>query len=109
MDNADDDYSSAHPKGVPVILSMKLHATRQQIDEVTTRIEEFGFVRVSLSLLTGISVFSFRSTGNVRSSASSCKVQSGFQCIVLPRVLERASFVSFILRTICLAYPRPIL
>jgi hypothetical protein len=42
MDNADDDFSSAHPKGVPVIISMKLHATRQQIDEVTARIEEFG-------------------------------------------------------------------
>jgi 3-deoxy-7-phosphoheptulonate synthase len=30
-------------EGVPVIISMKLHATRQQIDEVTARIEEFGY------------------------------------------------------------------
>jgi len=43
MDNADDDFSGAHPKGVPVIISMKWHATRQQIDEVTVRIEEFGY------------------------------------------------------------------
>jgi hypothetical protein len=42
MDNADDDFSGAHPKGVPVIISMKWHATRQQIDEVTARIKEFG-------------------------------------------------------------------
>ena len=43
MDGADDEFLIAHPEGVPVIISMKLHATRQQIDEVTARIKEFGY------------------------------------------------------------------
>jgi len=29
MDRMDDNFSSAHPKRVPVIISMKLHGMRQ--------------------------------------------------------------------------------
>ena len=42
--------------------------------------------------LAGISVFIFRPTGNIHTTASECKLQSSFQCRVLPRTAEGVSF-----------------
>jgi len=44
--------------------------------------------------LAGISMLIFRPTGNIHSTASERKVQSSFQCWVLPRTTERFSFAS---------------
>ena len=38
--------------------------------------------------------FRFYPNANVHPSVASCKVQLGFRCIVFPRALERAAFVS---------------
>ena len=43
----------------------------------------------------GISVFVFRPTGNLHPTASERKVQSGFQCWVLPRTTEGVSVSSW--------------
>jgi len=43
-------------------------------------------------MLIGISIIHFRPTGNIRRTVSECKVQSSFQCSVLPRVTEGVSF-----------------
>jgi hypothetical protein len=40
------------------------------------------------TFLPGISVFSFRTTGNVPPSASEFNVQPSFQCWVLPRTTD---------------------
>src|SRR5438132_1034269 len=43
-------------------------------------------------MLIGISIIHFRPTGNIRRTVSECKVQSSFQCSVLPRATEGVSF-----------------
>lgn len=45
----------------------------------------------SLQVMAGIFVLIFGSTRNIRSTTSGCKVQSSFQCWVLPRTREGVS------------------
>jgi hypothetical protein len=42
--------------------------------------------------VSGISAFTFRSTGKIHPTASACKVQSSSPCWVLPRTTEGVTF-----------------